>query len=187
MDNLFFDRSQLKHCGKNVIIGKTVRIRHPEKVSVGDNVIIDDFCYIDGMVEIGDYVHIANGCTLSAGPRSIHMGPFSGLSAGCRVYAGSSNYLSCGLDMPTIPREYVYNVVAEEVVLSRFVIIGANSIILPGVNIPEGMAFAANLVIRKKQGLQSWTIMLDQEGTTRPRKGVQQMLDKVKEFYTFKD
>ena len=44
--NIFFDLKKLKHIGKNVIIGKTVRIRRPELVEIGDNTIIDDFCYI---------------------------------------------------------------------------------------------------------------------------------------------
>ena len=30
-DNIFFDKSELKQCGANVIIGKTVRIRTPKK------------------------------------------------------------------------------------------------------------------------------------------------------------
>ena len=43
MSNIFFDIKKLKKCGNNVTIGKTVRIRYPELVSIGDNVIIDDF------------------------------------------------------------------------------------------------------------------------------------------------
>lgn len=35
-NNIFFDLSELKYCGKNVIIGKTVRIRYPHLVSIGD-------------------------------------------------------------------------------------------------------------------------------------------------------
>ena len=45
MENIFFDKSKLKYCGENVIIGKTVRIRKPEEVSIGDGTIIDDFTY----------------------------------------------------------------------------------------------------------------------------------------------
>lgn len=86
-DNIFFDISKLKSCGKNVIIGKTVRIRNPEKVSIGNNVIIDDFTYISGEVEIGDYVHIGASSTLSASKSKITMKEFSGISSGCRVYA----------------------------------------------------------------------------------------------------
>ena len=48
-DNIFFNINDLKYCGKNVIIGKTVRIRYPHLVSIGDNCIIDDFTYISTM------------------------------------------------------------------------------------------------------------------------------------------
>ena len=65
-NNIFFSIADLKKCGKNVIIGKTVRIRNPEKVTIGDNVIIDDFTYISGEVNIGNFVHIAASCTISA-------------------------------------------------------------------------------------------------------------------------
>ena len=42
-ENIFFDLTRLKSIGHHVIIGKTVRIRYPELVEIGDNVIIDDF------------------------------------------------------------------------------------------------------------------------------------------------
>ena len=66
LDNMFFKIKDLKYCGENVIIGKTVRIRNPELVSIGNNVIIDDYTYISGKVEIGQYVHIAASCSLQA-------------------------------------------------------------------------------------------------------------------------
>ena len=134
-ENIFFDVSKLKACGKNVIIGKTVRIRYPELVTIGDNVIIDDFTYISGEVSIGDYVHIGSSCTLSASKSKIILREFSGISSGCRVYAGSSNYLKACLDLPTIPEEYSFGSIFEEVYLNRFVLIGANTVILPGVKI----------------------------------------------------
>ncbi len=62
--NIFFNIEDLKYCGDNVIIGKTVRIRKPELVSIDDNSIIDDFTYISGEIEIGKYVHISSSCSL---------------------------------------------------------------------------------------------------------------------------
>ena len=63
-DNIFFNIADLKSCGVNVIIGKTVRIRYPELVEIGDNVIIDDFCYISTSLSISSNVHISSGCRL---------------------------------------------------------------------------------------------------------------------------
>ena len=60
MKNIFFDISELKSCGANVIIGKTVRIRRPELVEIGDNVIIENHCVIKKDVTIGDNTHIKN-------------------------------------------------------------------------------------------------------------------------------
>ena len=61
MKNIFFDESKLKR-GSNVIIGKTVRIRYPELVEIGDNVIIDDFTYISTECRfmIGSTFHLAD-------------------------------------------------------------------------------------------------------------------------------
>ena len=40
-------------------IGKCVRIRNPENVSIGDNSIINDFTYISSNLELGKYFYIA--------------------------------------------------------------------------------------------------------------------------------
>lgn len=182
-ENIFFDKTRLKSCGDNVVIGKTVRIRNPEKVSIGSNVIIDDFTYISGEVSIGDYVHIAAGCVLSASAAKIVMAPLSGLSAGCKVYGGSSNYVSCGLDMPTIPVEHQFNVIYEDVVIDSFGLIGAASIILPGCKIPQGLAVAAGLIVRKKIHCKPWHLLLDDNGRQIKRRGVDELKNRVSRFY----
>lgn len=185
VENLYFDRNDLKSCGENVIIGKTVRIRSPERVTIGDNVIIDDFTYISGKVSIGDYVHVANGCTLSASANSISLAPFSGLSAGCKIYAGSSNYVDCGLDTPTIPAEYSYNVITGDVVLERFSLIGPNGIILPGCRIPEGMSVLPNMVVTVKLKLEAWRLLISNDGKQIKRRGVKKLLEATSVFYKF--
>jgi acetyltransferase-like isoleucine patch superfamily enzyme len=185
-ENLFFDKSKLKHCGKNVIIGKAVRIRAPEKTSIGDNVIIDDFTTITGEVTIGDYVHIGPGCVLAASSGSIIMEPLSGISAGSKIYAGSSSYVSCGLDMPTIPKEHQYNVIIENVILRSSSLVGANGIVLPGVELPEGFAMAANLIARKKIDFKPWHLLLDNDGKQIRRRGIKEYQSKVNSFYPLK-
>ena len=37
----------LGSCGRNVVFGQNVVLRHPHKVHIGDNVVIDDNCLID--------------------------------------------------------------------------------------------------------------------------------------------
>jgi acetyltransferase-like isoleucine patch superfamily enzyme len=182
-ENIFFDKKALKHCGHNVIIGKTVRIRNPEKVWIGDNVILDDFTYISGELILGDYVHIAPGCTISGGGSKVEMGAFSGLSSGCRVYGGSSNYLRCGLDLPTIPKEFQFNVIQEDVRIDSFGLVGAASIILPGCHLSQGVAVAAGVKVRKQLDIQPWHLLLDDEGTQIRRRGLSKLKEKISKFY----
>lgn len=49
----FFLRRKLypplfKSMGRGLIIGRNVTIRHPDKIEIGNNVTIDDYCLIDG-------------------------------------------------------------------------------------------------------------------------------------------
>jgi acetyltransferase-like isoleucine patch superfamily enzyme len=183
MQNLFFDTDQLRHCGKNVIIGKTVRIKDPDRVVIGDNVIIDDYTYIAGDVTIGDYVHIAPGCVLSASAGGIEMESLSGLSAGCKIYGGSSNYMNIGLDMPTIPKEHQYNIILEKTILRSFALLGAGCIVLPGCELPQGLSVAAGLIIRKNMKLKSWHCVIDQQGKQLQRRGLKELEKRLKNFY----
>lgn len=157
MENIFFDLKYLKSCGSNVIIGKTVRIRNPELVEIGDNVIIDDYTLISGNIKIGNYVHIASGCTLQASKAMISIGSFTGISSGSRIYAVTSNYLIPCLDMPCIPEEFSYGAIYENTTISNYVLIGANCVVLNGVYIPEGVAFGAGIVIRKRD-YEKWRL-----------------------------
>ncbi len=149
MDNIFFDVSKLKKCGKNVIIGKTVRIRYPELVEIGDNVIIDDFTYISTQLKIHSYVHIASGCKLIGGKGSfIELCSYTTIAPNCLLGAGSDDYES-GLTHPMIPIQYRGNIHIGKIVLNKFVIIGANSVVLPDVIFGEGSAIGALSFVKK--------------------------------------
>jgi acetyltransferase-like isoleucine patch superfamily enzyme len=157
MENIFFDLKQLKHCGKNVIIGKTVRMRRPELVSIGDNTIIDDYTYVSGEVVIGNYTHIGPSCSLQASGSKIIIKDFVGISAGSRLYASSSDYLVCSLEFPTIPEKVKFGGFAEEVILDSFSIIGANSVILPGCIVPAGFAVGTHTRLSKFIEMKEWS------------------------------
>lgn len=179
MENIFFNKKDLLQCGENVIIGKTVRIRSPEKVSIGDNTIIDDFTYISGSLDLGEYTHIASGVSIQGSKNKISIGDFTGISSGVRIYAGSSNYVEAGLDLPTIPEKHSWNGIYEDCFIDHFCVIGANSVILPGCKIPKGLTVAANLVVRKKLNLSPWHVLLDQNGKMIKRKKIQELHKRV--------
>jgi acetyltransferase-like isoleucine patch superfamily enzyme len=150
-DNLFFDKSKLKYLGKNVFIGKTVRIRHPERCSIGDNTIIDDFAYISAEIEIGKNCHIGSHVCISGGEGKFKMGDYSTLSSHVSVHCASSDYTKTSLDLPSVPREQQYGGYVEDVEVGNYVVVGSHSVILPGVKIPDKLACGAFTLLDKKE------------------------------------
>ena len=157
MDNLFCDLSRLKYLGEGAIIGKCVRIRRPESCVIGDHVIIDDFVYVGCALEIGSYSHVAANVNMSGGGQRLKIGDYVGIASGCSFHVASSDYMSASFELPTIPEQYRYGGLSEEIVLEDHVLLGAHTVVLPGVHLPEGFASAAHTVIRKRS-FQPWTL-----------------------------
>lgn len=156
MDNIFFDKNLLRACGDNVIIGKTVRIRYPELVEIGDNTIIDDFTYISTQLKIERNVHIAAGCKLIGGPDSIvEFKEFSTLAPNVVLAAGSDDYIS-GIASPLVPSAYKGNVHIGAIKLCRHCVVGANSTILPDVTMHDGAAVGSHSLV--KSDVPRWSL-----------------------------
>ncbi len=137
-----------------MIIGKTVRIRHPHLVSLGDNVIIDDFTYISTRLEIGPHVHIAAGCRLVGGEEAVvRMGEFSTLAPGVVLAAGSDDYMG-GIATPMIEKEFKGAVEIGPIILGRHCIVGANSVVMPSVTFFDGACLGA--LSLAKRDLEAW-------------------------------
>lgn len=155
-ENIFFDLSRIKKLGKNVIIGKTVRIRYPELVEIGDNVIIDDFTYISTALRLDDYVHISAGAKIIGGQNcSVSFGSFSTLAPQVVLSAGSDDYLA-GIATPLVPAEFKGNVEYGDIKIGRHCIIGAGSVVLPKVQLYEGACLGA--LSLAKSDLEAWTL-----------------------------
>tara|TARA_Y100001970_G_C14258763_1_gene877777 strand:+ start:12351 stop:12908 length:558 start_codon:yes stop_codon:yes gene_type:complete len=156
MDNIFFDTSLLKKCGKNVIIGKTVRIRYPELVEISDNVIIDDFCYISTSLKISSFVHISSGCKIIGGKESsAFFGKYSTLSPNVVIAAGSDDYYG-GIATPLVPEKYKGRVERGNVVINEHCVIGSNSTLLPNVKLGIGSVLGAQSLLNKNT--EDWSV-----------------------------
>lgn len=179
MENIFFDKSKLKYCGENVIIGKTVRIRKPEECIIGDNTIIDDFAYISCPIEIGNNCHIASHVSISGGEGKFYMGNYSTISNHSSVHCASSDYSKLSLDLPSVPKELQYGGEIGEVIIGDYVTIGAHSCILPNVKIPDGFACGAYTLLKPSNYL-SWGLYLGIPAKfLKIRDGVEYLLNKL--------
>ncbi|MHA5065619.1 acyltransferase [Cetobacterium somerae] len=155
----FYTREELKKIGfkslgENVLISDKCSIYSPEKIEIGNNVRIDDFCILSGDIKIGSYIHIAAFSALFGGG-GIIMEDFSGLSARGLVYSVSDDYSGEFLTNPMIPEKY-RGVYKGEVTFKKHSLVGAGSIILPGVILEEGTSVGANSLITSST--QKWSI-----------------------------
>ncbi len=161
MENIFFDIKDLKHCGKDVIIGKTVRIRKPEECSIGDGTIIDDFTYISCGITIGKHCHIASNVSISGGAGHFYMGDYSTLSNHCSVHCASTDYKRISLDLPSVPKEEQFGGEVGEIKIGDYCVMGAHSTILPNVELPEGVACGA-YTLMKPQTYEKYSLYVGQ-------------------------
>jgi acetyltransferase-like isoleucine patch superfamily enzyme len=159
--------------GEDVTIWPLAKIVSPEVISIGDSVIIDDFVFIMGgkRTVIGSYVHIASFSSITGGGELV-IEDFSGVSSGVRVYTGNEDYSGGGLTGPVVPEPYRVPI-RSFVQIRKHVIVGANTVILPGVTIGEGVAIGANSLI--KSDCEPWTIYVGSPAKplrTRPRERI---------------
>lgn len=181
MHNIFFDIKKIKRIGKNVIIGRTARIRYPEHVEIGDNVIIDDFTYISTSVKIHSYVHIASGCKLIGGKKSfVELDDFSTLAPNVVLAAGSDDYQS-GIATPLVPTEFKGNVKLGKIIIGKHCLVGANSVVLPDVTLSVGSAVGALSLV--KTDLEPWYIYAGVPVHKVRRRNKEKILKLEKSFY----
>ena len=166
--------------GENVSIAGNCTIIGCENIELGSNVRIDGYTTIvaaDGKVRIGSNIHIGAYCLLSGGD-GIEMHDFSGLSQGVKIYSRTDDYSGKHLTNPTIPASFTGGKHGK-VTLGRHVIIGASSVILPGLSIGEGSSVGALSLVTRD--LQEWGVY-----TGRPAKKIKSrskaLLDLEREF-----
>jgi len=144
--------------GRTVLISRFASIHNPERVYLGDHVRIDDFAVLttgdSGRIDIGSYVHISAHSALF-GRGSIKMEDYAGLSARGTILTTDDDYSGAHLTNPTVPTQYT-GVNIAPVTLQRHVVVGAHSVILPGVVLGEGVAVGAMSLVDRS--LDDWGI-----------------------------
>lgn len=142
------------------IVSANIRVRHPDLLEVGEDSIIDDFCYFSTQVRVGRCSHIASNCTIAGGKRfRFVLGDFSSLSAGVRVWCASDDFAR---DVVTIVPEGVVDpkehVISGDVLLGDYTAVGANSVVMPDNRIPDGAVIGALSFVPARSALQPWSV-----------------------------
>lgn len=142
-------RLNFKSIGMDVTIWDGARVVAPERITIGNSVIVDDFVLImaGDETQVGSFVHIAAHAALAGGGKLV-VEDFAGISGGSRIYTGNDDYLGGSLTGPTVPEPY-RKPIRSFVHIKKHCIVGANSVVLPGVTIGEGTTIGANSVVTR--------------------------------------
>jgi galactoside O-acetyltransferase len=157
--NSFYSEEELQtigfnSIGKNVLLSRKASIYSPGKISIGNNVRIDDFCILSGNITIGSNVHISAYVALY-GSMGIVIGDYSGISPKSVVYSAMDDFSGDYLIGPIHP-ESSTNVTGGVVVINNYVQIGSNSVIFPNLCIGEGAVIGACSLVN--HDVEEWSI-----------------------------
>jgi acetyltransferase-like isoleucine patch superfamily enzyme len=85
----------LGSCGRNVVFGQNVVLRHPHKIHIGDNVVVDDNCLLDAKgesnrgIRLGNGVFIGRNSILSCKNGDIELADGANIGFNCEVFSAS--------------------------------------------------------------------------------------------------
>lgn len=161
----------LGEVGKGVVFGRNITIRHPHRIRLGSEVVIDDFAVLDGKgtkdctIDIGSGSIVGRNTVLSCKEGTIRLGERTNISVNCtliseseleighRVLMAGHCYLIAGgnhgidrLDVPILEQPRVEK---GGVRVGDNAWLGAQVTVLDGVNIGRDAVVAAGAVVTR--------------------------------------
>jgi acetyltransferase-like isoleucine patch superfamily enzyme len=142
------------------LISPHSRIRHPEHFIVGEDSIVDDYCYFSTKVRIGRCSHIASGCSVAGGlERQFDLGDFSSLSSGVKIWCTSDDFVN---DLVTIipagAKQVKDHLISGDILFGNYTAVGSNAVVMPENTIPEGTAIGALSFVPPAFSFEPWTV-----------------------------
>jgi acetyltransferase-like isoleucine patch superfamily enzyme len=159
----------LGSCGRNVVFGRNVVLRHPHKIHIGDNVVVDDNCLLDAKgesnrgIRLGNGVFIGRNSILSCKNGDIELGDGANIGFNCEVFSASRVTIGANVLMAAysylIGGDHDFSdpsaaVLAQTrtsagVEVGAGAWIGAGAKVLDGVSIGERAIIGAGAVVRE--------------------------------------
>ena len=158
----------LGSCGRNVVFGHNVVMRHPHKIHIGSNVVVDDNCLLDAKgesnqgIRIGNGVFIGRNTILSCKNGDIELADGANIGFNCEIFSASRVSIGASVLMAA----YVYVIGGDHdfsdpdkpvldqgrksagVTIGPGVWLGAGAKILDGATIGEHAVIGAESVVR---------------------------------------
>ena len=151
----------LSRCGKNVAFGTNVVLRHPHKVAMGQNVVLDDNCVIDATGEenagivIGSNVFVGRNTIIYCQNGNIVIGENANIGSNCQIFSAGS--VEIGKNVLVGAYSYLIggghvmvdysSPIIEQGRISRGIRLGDNVWVGAGVKILDGVTIGRDAVI----------------------------------------
>ena len=148
-------------CGRNVVFGQNVVLRHPHKIRIGDDVVIDDNCLVDAKgesnrgISIGNGVFVGRNTILSCKNGDIDIEDGANIGFNCEIFSASA--VRVGRDVLIAAYCYViggdhdYSDPSQSILSqgrrSAGVTIGAGAWLGAGAKILDGVAVGEHAVV----------------------------------------
>jgi len=159
----------LGSCGRNVVFGQNVVLRHPHKIHIGSNVVVDDNCLLDAKgesnrgIRIGDGVFIGRNTIFSCKNGDIDLADHVNIGFNCEIFSASRVVVGASVLMAAytyvIGGDHDFSDPAQAVLaqsrksagvtLGEGAWIGAGAKILDGVTVGEHAVIGAGAVVRE--------------------------------------
>ena len=149
---------RIKHLGKNAAIYPWAKIIYPRNLSLGDESVIADFCFIYAAgkgIEIGNFCNITEHGIIQAGGL-VKFNDFASIASRVTILASSDNYKGEAFHGLAVFGDKYRVVSHKDVILGRHAQVGAGSIILPGVVLGDGCQIGAGSLVTKS--MPEWTL-----------------------------
>lgn len=130
-------------------IGRNVLLKGCENIKFGKNVVLFDNVYLNTKQGKGNFIKIGNNTTVDVftsiwGEGGVEIGDGCTIAAGVRIYSQSNQY-DYEPNLPVINQPIKY----ARVKIGDDVWIGANAVILPGVEIGSHSVIGAGAIVLK--------------------------------------
>lgn len=142
------------------IISPNIRVRHPQHFVVGEDSIVDDFCYFSARVRIGRASHVASGCSVAGGPgHEFTLGDYSSLSSGVKIWCVSDDFVNDLVTIiPAAAGRVKTHLIEGDVHIGNFTAVGSNAVVMPDNDVPEGTAIGALSFVPPRFSFEPWSV-----------------------------
>jgi acetyltransferase-like isoleucine patch superfamily enzyme len=167
------------------IISPNSRIRHREHFIIGEDSIVDDYCYFSTKVRIGRCTHIASGGSVAGGVDMLfEIGDFCSLSSGVKIWCTSDDFANDVVAiMPAGVEQVKAHLIRGDVRFENYTAVGANSVVMPRNHIPEGTVIGALSFVPVAFQFEPWSVYAGvpiRRIRARNRTNVMDQVEKIK-------